>query len=156
MNAVPEIKFCSDKSKVDIGQLQELFNICAFWAQGRTIEDLEVAIHNSNPVITVWDGQKLIGFARAISDGVYRATIWDVVIHADYQGRGLGGQLVKMTLEHPLISRVERIYLMTTYQQKFYQRMGFVENQTTTMLLNNTETSSKLSVVSSETSNVDA
>ena len=129
------IEFCIDKAKVNFEQLQELFNLSAFWAQDRTIKDLETVISNSNPVVTVWDGGKLIGFARANSDGIYRATIWDVVIHQDYQGRGLGAELIKIMLSHPLLAKVERVYLMTTYQQKFYQRMGFVENQTTTMVL---------------------
>jgi ribosomal protein S18 acetylase RimI-like enzyme len=128
------IEFCIDKAKVNFEQLQELFNLSAFWAQDRTIKDLETVISNSNPVVTVWDGGKLIGFARANSDGIYRATIWDVVIHQDYQGRGLGAELIKIMLSHPLLAKVERVYLMTTYQQKFYQRMGFVENQTTTMV----------------------
>jgi len=128
------IEFCIDKAKVNFEQLQELFNLSAFWAQDRTIKDLETVISNSNPVVTVWDGGKLIGFARANSDGIYRATIWDVVIHQDYQGRGLGAELIKIMLSDPLLAKVEKIYLMTTHQQKFYQRMGFVENQTTTMV----------------------
>lgn len=128
------VEFCIDKAKVNFEQLQELFNLSAFWAQDRTIKDLETVISNSNPVVTVWDGGKLIGFARANSDGIYRATIWDVVIHQDYQGRGLGAELIKIMLSHPLLAKVEKIYLMTTHQQKFYQRMGFVENQTTTMV----------------------
>lgn len=131
------IQFCDRKSKIDLKQLQELFKLAAFWAQERQIEDLAIAIANSEPAISVWDGDRMIGFARATSDGIYRGTIWDVVIHPDYQGAGLGRKLVQTVLSHPRLSRVERVYLMTTHQQKFYERIGFEENQSTTMVLHN-------------------
>lgn len=131
------IQFCDRKSQIDYSQLQALFSLGAFWAKDRKIEDLEVAITNSEPVITVWDHERLIGFARATSDGIYRATIWDVVIHPDYRGVGLGLKLVETVLSHPRMSRVERVYLMTTHQQSFYKRIGFESNSTTTMVLYN-------------------
>ncbi|PSB00935.1 GNAT family N-acetyltransferase [Merismopedia glauca] len=132
-----KIQFCDRKSQIDLQQLQTLFQEGAFWAQNRTLEDLAIAITHSNPAIGVWDGSRLIGFARATSDGVYRATIWDVVIHPDYRGVGLGKKLVETLLSHPLMHRVERVYLMTTYQQKFYEGLGFETNSSTTMVLNN-------------------
>lgn len=122
---------------IDLQQLQALFQAAAFWAQDRSLEDLAVAIAHSDPVATVWDRERLIGFARALSDGIYRATIWDVVIHPDYQGRGLGSKLVETILSHPKLSRVERVYLMTTHQQQFYEKIGFQPNATTTMVLYN-------------------
>lgn len=121
----------------ELVQLQRLFNQTAFWAQDRSIDDLRVAIANSYPTVTAWDGNTIIGFARATSDGIYRATIWDVIIRPDYQGAGLGRKLVQTLLAHPHMNRVERVYLMTTNEQKFYQRIGFDENQTTTMVLFN-------------------
>lgn len=123
--------------KIDLYQLQELFNITAFWAKERSIEDLAVAITNSEPVISVWDEERLIGFARATSDGIYRATIWDVVIHPQYQGNGLGTKLVETVLSHPRVQKVERVYLMTTHQQEFYKKIGFEVNHTTTMVVYN-------------------
>ncbi len=132
----PQIQFREYRqSEINLYQLQELFNLTAFWAKGRSIEDLSIAIANSEPVITICDGEQLIGFARATSDGIYRATIWDVVIHPDYRGTGLGRKLVETVLSHPRIRRVERVYLMTTHQQEFYQKIGFQSNVSTTMLL---------------------
>jgi N-acetylglutamate synthase-like GNAT family acetyltransferase len=130
-----QIQFCADR--LDLSQLQELFNLTAFWAKGRSLEDLSVAISNSDPVISVWDENKLIGFARATSDGIYRANIWDVVIHPDYRQLGLGTKLVEFILSHPRLSRVEKVYLMTTHQQHFYQKIGFSTNETTTMVIEN-------------------
>jgi len=134
-----QIQFCDDPEKIDLAALQNLFNLCAFWAEGRTQEGLELAIANSNPVITVWEGERLIGFSRATTDCVYRATIWDVVVHPEYRGIGLGSKLVETMLAHPRLSRVERVYLMTTYQQNFYKQIGFQENQTTTMVISNSD-----------------
>lgn len=125
---------------IDLKQLQELFQVAAFWAQNRRVEDLAIAIANSTPVVSVWDGARLIGFARATSDGVYRATIWDVIIHPDYQGAGLGRKLVETVLSHPKINQVERVYLMTTHQQRFYERIGFQINSSKTLVLHNQPT----------------
>jgi len=139
------IQFCihdgsaygSSTHEIDFNQLQALFQVTAFWASDRSIEDWATAIAHSKPVVTAWDGDRLIGFARATSDGIYRATIWDVVIHPDYQGAGLGRKLVETVLMHPHMNRVERVYLMTTHQQHFYERIGFERNSTTTMVLFN-------------------
>jgi ribosomal protein S18 acetylase RimI-like enzyme len=132
-----QIQFSQSHADIDLYQLQELFNLTAFWAKGRSIKDWGIAIVNSEPVISMWDRELLIGFARATSDGIYRATIWDVVIHPDYQGNGLGSKLVETVLSHPRMQKVERVYLMTTHQQEFYEKIGFEVNNTTTMVLHN-------------------
>lgn len=115
-------------------QLKELLDTSAFWAKNRRIEDLETAIAFSCPVLSLWNQECLVGFARATSDGIYRAAIWDVVIHPDYRGQRLGQQLIETLLAHPRMCNVERVYLTTTYQQAFYEKMGFETNATTTMV----------------------
>jgi N-acetylglutamate synthase-like GNAT family acetyltransferase len=134
-----QIAFCtyegSDKAALDLHQLQSLLQDSAFWAQDRSIGDLEIAVANSHPVIGVWNGGQLIGFARTTSDGIYRATLWDVVVRAEYRGLGIGRELVDALLRHPRLRQVEKVYLMTTYQQDFYERLGFQRNPTTTMVL---------------------
>ena len=128
------IQFRDLHTDIDIEQLQILFQLAAFWARDRSQDELAIALSNSNPVISAWDHDRLIGFARATSDGVYRATIWDVVVHPDYQGAGLGRKLVQTVLSHPHIAKVERVYLMTTNQKSFYEKIGFEVNGTTTMV----------------------
>ena len=118
-------------------QLCELFQKTAFWAKDRSAQDMERAIAHSHPIVTAWDADRLIGFARATSDGVFRATIWDVMVHPNYQGAGLGRRLVETLIAHPHMNCVERTYLMTTHQQRFYERIGFERNNTTTMVLRN-------------------
>lgn len=120
----------------DLQQVQALFDQGTFWAQGRDLAGLTQAILGSDVVVTAWDGLALIGMARALSDRVYRATIWDVVVLPDYRGLGLGKKLVTTLLDAPELKKVERVYLMTTHHQAFYERLGFQTNSTTTMVLN--------------------
>lgn len=129
----------SDQTPIDLTQLRALLDETAFWARDRSEADLAVALANSRPVVTAWDGDRLIGFARATSDGIYRAAIWDVAIHPAYQGAGLGRKLVHTVLSHPMLAQVERVYLTTTNQQKFYERIGFEQNTSTTMVLFNSQ-----------------
>lgn len=131
------IQLRDHRSQIDLHQLQELFHVAAFWAKERRAEDLAIALRHSDPVISAWDGDRLVGFARATSDRVYRATIWDVVVHPDYQGAGLGRKLVQTVIAHPHVNQVERVYLMTTHQQQFYEKIGFQTNSSTTMVLFN-------------------
>ena len=44
---------------------------------------------------------------------------------------------METVLAHPAVNKVERVYLMTTHQQSFYERIGFSVNSTTTMVLQN-------------------
>ncbi|MBU6229540.1 MAG: GNAT family N-acetyltransferase [Cyanobacteria bacterium REEB459] len=130
-----QFKYIDQVCQSDLAQLISLFQAAAFWARDRSEQDMAAAIAHSHPVVTAWDRQRLMGFARATSDGVFRATIWDVVIDPDYQGSGLGRKMVETLVSHPHMSRVERIYLMTTNQQGFYHRIGFQENPSTTLVL---------------------
>jgi N-acetylglutamate synthase-like GNAT family acetyltransferase len=116
-------------------EIQNLFDAGAFWAQGRRIEDIERMVELSNPVVSARIENRLVGFARATGDGIYRAVIWDVVVDPACQGQGIGRQLVETLIAHPLLSTVERVYLMTTFQQGFYEKLGFVKNASTTMVL---------------------
>ena len=90
-----QFKYADTLSAQDLDQLIRLFKAAAFWAKDRSSEDMATAVAHSFPLVTAWDGDLMIGFARATSDGVFRATIWDVVIDPAYQGGGLGRKMVE-------------------------------------------------------------
>ncbi len=120
---------------VELRKLRDLMQASAFWACDRTLEGWAIALRHSHPIISAWDQDRLIGFGRATSDGIYRATIWDVAIDNDYRGEGLGRKLVQTLLAHPHMNRVERVSLMTTHQHSFYEGIGFERNTSTAMVL---------------------
>ena len=106
-------------------KLRLLLNKHAFWAQGRSRQQLREMLKGSQVVVSLWRGKRMVGFGRASSDGIYRAVLWDVVVAGDLQGRGLGRRVVEALLASPKLRDVERVYLMTTNSNGFYEQMGF-------------------------------
>ena len=106
-------------------KLRLLLNKHAFWAQGRSRQQLREMLKGSQVVVSLWRGKRMVGFGRASSDGIYRAVLWDVVVAGDLQGRGLGRRVVEALLASPKLREVERVYLMTTNSSGFYQQLGF-------------------------------
>jgi ribosomal protein S18 acetylase RimI-like enzyme len=131
---VADLRLSEEVQELDYHQLHNLMNLAAPWAQNRAIEDLQTMVANSNPVLHFWDGDFLVAFGRATSDGVYRAMLFDVIVHPRYQGKGIGRHLVETLLDHPQLRKVEKVFLVTTHQQGFYERLGFTENDTSTMV----------------------
>ena len=77
--------------------------------------------------MSLWINNKILGFGRALSDGVYRSVLWDIVIDDDYQGKGYGKLIVNSLLESKKIKPSEKVYLMTSNQKDFYCQIGFKE-----------------------------
>ena len=110
-----------------IYKLQQLLEEHSFWAKGRSLKQIKVLLSHSNAVVSLWSNQRMIGFGRATSDGIYRTVLWDVVVAEDLQGVGLGRQVVEALLKCKTIKGVEKIYLMTTKGSDFYKQIGFQE-----------------------------
>ncbi|HKW51000.1 MAG TPA: GNAT family N-acetyltransferase [Candidatus Eisenbacteria bacterium] len=109
---------------MDLAQLLELYQI-TWWAQDRTGDQVRRALEHSRPVISAWEGKRMVGFTRVISDLTYRATIWDVIVRPSHQGRGVGKLMMHRVLEHPDLRTVTNFVLLTKDQHAFYERLGF-------------------------------
>tara|TARA_Y100000766_G_C18452114_1_gene386481 strand:+ start:30 stop:494 length:465 start_codon:yes stop_codon:yes gene_type:complete len=96
-----------------------------FWAQNRSIKKIKKLLAGSSVIVTIWEGKRLVAFGRATSDGIYRATLWDIVVAKDKQGLGVGKLLIKEILQSKKLKEVEKIYLMTTDKGDFYRQVGF-------------------------------
>lgn len=112
---------------LDIQQLQALYHH-APWAAGRNLDGIKRMLENTDYVFSAWDDRRLVGFARVLTDRIYRATLWDVVVHPNYQGQGVGESLMKTILSHPVLSKVQKFWLNTRDKQAFYKRFGFVRS----------------------------
>ena len=116
-------------------KLQNLLNCNAFWAKDRTINDLKKCLANSDVVISIWLDKNIVGFGRALSDGVYRGVLWDIVIDQNHQGKGYGKLIVQNLLNSKKIKNTQKIYLMTSNKKLFYSQVKFQEVPDQTLLM---------------------
>ena len=118
-----------------LNKLQKFLNKNAFWAKGRTINDLKKCLANSDVIVSLWVGNEIVGFGRALTDGIYRGVFWDIVIDQNHQGKGFGKLIVKNLLSSKKIKNIEKVYLMTTNQKLFYSQLNFKEVSTQILLV---------------------
>jgi predicted GNAT family N-acyltransferase len=99
-----------------------------WWTNNRTIEHTQAILKGSDVVIGICDeaDDRLVAFARVLTDRIARAFIFDVIVAADQRGRGLGRWVVDRVLEHPEVKSVELVELYCRPELvPFYERMGF-------------------------------
>jgi N-acetylglutamate synthase-like GNAT family acetyltransferase len=114
----------SDGKNFDSSCLLHLFGQSS-WASGRTLEDAQDMVKHTNLLLTAWDEEKLVGCGRVLTDYVYRASIWDVIVDKQYQGRDIGTEIINRILSHSTLHRVELFWLCTRDKQRFYETLGF-------------------------------
>lgn len=106
------------------------------WARGRALEDIQRMLVETDVMISAWDGSRLVGFGRVLTDYVYRASIWDVIVDVSYQDQDIGKGLVQRILRHTSLVRVELFWLCTRRYQGFYASLGFSDKEQTGMVWN--------------------
>ena len=108
-------------------KLKKLLENNTFWAKNRTIKDLKKCLANSDVIVSLWVRDEIVGFGRALTDGIYRGVLWDIVIDQNYQGKGFGKLIVKSLLSSKKIKNTKKLYLMTTNKKLFYSQLDFKE-----------------------------
>src|SRR6267378_2235478 len=68
------------------------------WSSAKKPALLRKALLGSHSLVTAWDRHKLIGLGNAISDGHLVVYYPHLLVHPDYQGRGIGSQLMRMLM----------------------------------------------------------
>jgi ribosomal protein S18 acetylase RimI-like enzyme len=113
-------------------QISELVDLYKqeFWSQKRERDDVVKMLAATDIIIGLVDeSDRLIGFTRVLTDYVYRATIYDVIIKSSHRKMGLGSQLLDNVVNHPKLVSVEYIGLYCLPEMiPFYEKWDFTAN----------------------------
>lgn len=117
-----------DATRVDVDAVWEFLSTDAYWGKSRTRADLEAQLASAWRVVGIYevDTGRLVGFARAISDGVAYAYLADVFVTAQARGKGLGKELVATMVDRGPGARF-RWSLHTSDAHGLYRKYGFAE-----------------------------
>lgn len=86
------------------------------------------AFENSHTTVFVYRGDQLIGFGRAISDGVYQAAVYDVAVVPEFQRKGVGTSIIKHILAR--LSQCNFILYASPGKEGFYRTLGLRQMKT--------------------------
>ncbi|MBN2678532.1 MAG: GNAT family N-acetyltransferase [Anaerolineaceae bacterium] len=91
-----------------------------------TASDYARALAESQYWVSAYDGQKLIGFGRVVTDGVLHAMIYDMIVDPDHQGCGIGSTILNMLVKWCTASNIRDIQLFSARgRSSFYGKNGF-------------------------------
>ncbi len=94
------------------------------WAKSRPLSGITRMLQRTPLHTSAWRNDKLIGFARVLTDGVYRAVLEDVVVAEAYRSRGIGRRLVELLLAE--LGEVEEVMLGCMENlAPYYEQFGF-------------------------------
>lgn len=125
-----EIEISTTKSPSE-KELTKLFSQTT-WASKRKNHDIKKMLDNLRVFVTIRKNSELIGFGRAISDGIYRALIDDIIVERTYQKKGVGKIIIKNLLNQ--LSGVDEIFLNTKPElEDYYKKFGFDKVNSITM-----------------------
>ncbi len=117
------ITVSTNKSKLDVVFMQHFLKD-AYWATGRTIEEVQTTIDNSF-CFGIYLNEKQIGFARVITDYVVFAYLMDVFIIEEHRGKGYSSILIENMINEPKLQQVKIWRLATTDAHFLYKKFGF-------------------------------
>lgn len=84
-------------------------------------------IDHTDIMATAWDGDKLIGISRSLTDWHYACYLADLAVDAAYQRHGIGKQLIDLT-QKQLGPLCKIILLAAPAANEYYPRIGFEHN----------------------------
>jgi len=125
--AVEAIDHLTDEQVEDLHRMYQ----SEWWTKGRQLSDVRRMLQHSDLILAFCDPdtQRLVAFARVLTDYVYKALVFDVIAAASHRSQGLGRALMEAIMSHPSLKSVKHIELYCLPDMApFYQKWGFTDD----------------------------
>lgn len=122
-----KISLSNSIENVEWSRMKEIYHSVGWTKHDE--EKIKKVFQSSNVVAIAYDEDNIAGFGRALSDGVFNAAIYDVVIDKDYQNKGIGQQIIESLLAQ--LKNISCVHLVSTAgNEEFYRKAGFRKMKT--------------------------
>jgi ribosomal protein S18 acetylase RimI-like enzyme len=98
-----------------------------WWTKERTLANTRQCINGSQVCIGVIDTNgSLIGFIRVLTDYIYKALIFDLIVHKAHRNNGIGNLLLSSVKHHNTLQNIQHFELYCLPEMfGFYEKHGF-------------------------------
>ena len=139
------LKWIDNCDNINWDELSNLYKIAPLG--DKRPDDLKIAFSNSMYKYFVYLDKQLIGVGRALADGVDCSYICDVVVHPEYQGKGIGKDIVKKLTQQS--KHYNKIILFTSSgKEEFYSKLGYYKMNTAMAIFQDPKKYIKLGLIS--------
>jgi len=88
------------------------------------VDRIRRMVEGGNLIVTAWDGERLVGIARALTDFSYCCYLSDLAVDKTYQRQGIGKELVRRVREE--IGEESMLLLLSAPEAiEYYPKLGF-------------------------------
>ena len=110
---------------LDLDAVIELY-VDSTLGERRPVSDrsrMQRMLEHANLVVTAWDGARMVGISRSLTDFVYATYLSDLAVRKSHQRTGIGRELVRLTQD--AAPRATLILLAAPAAEKYYPHIGF-------------------------------
>lgn len=122
------LKISSDRGDIDLEKLYEWLAE-AYWSNNRSRETIDTSLANSDCYVAL-EGERMVGFARVVTDRASFAWLCDVYVGPEDRGKGVSKAMMDAIMANPAYETV-RWMLATRDAHGLYERYGFVTSTET-------------------------
>jgi predicted N-acetyltransferase YhbS len=120
---------------LDVAVVTELYRASTL-GERRPVDDPVIVasmLRHANLVVTAWDGERLVGISRTLTDFLYVGYLADLAVRDTHQRRGIGTELIRRTRE-TMGPRSHLVLLAAPKAVGYYPRIGFTAHDSAWIL----------------------